>query len=220
VRKLLREKYGVYSRFVENIRRYRAPILESSNPHLQSSIEDFLNNTEKYPGVFNFLINPLNVKKNPYSDLLLKTPIEEHAVLEEEAQNYDKRLNTGVTVRPSARGNQPYYEIYVQLNLIGGEVNNNNKSSVDCLYQGKSMKDRLSRLLNEALYHPWNMNTSRIFFDVTKETSAPDSATSSIPETSSNTTSTASNIQEKKGGARKGTRKIRQAFMKTRRLYL
>ena len=82
------------------------------------------------------------------------------------------------------------------------------------------MKDRLSRLLNEALYHPWNMNTSRIFFDVTKETSAPDSATSSIPETSSNTTSTASNIQEKKGGARKGTRKIRQAFMKTRRLYL
>jgi len=213
VRQLLREKYGVYSRFVENIRKYRAPILESSNFHLQTSIEDFLNNTEKYPGVFNFLINPLNVKKNPYSDLLLKTPLEEHASLEKEAHDYEKRLNTGVTIRPSAQGNEPYFEIYVQLNLIGGEVNDNNKASVDCTYQGESLQDRLSRLLNEALYHPWNINNSRIFFDITKG-EVLDKTASSIPSITSETP-----VTEKKIGGKKSIRKYRKQFMKTRRVY-
>ena len=53
------------------------------------------------------------------------------------------------------------------MNVIGGEVNDDNKSAVDCMYQGESLGDKLARLLNEALYLPWTMNNSRIFFDIT-----------------------------------------------------
>lgn len=165
---VLENNYGKYTQFVDNIKKFRAPVLESSNSFLQNSIDDFLNNTEKYKGIFNFLMNPLNIKKNPYTELLTKSTIEEQPIIEEEQKNYYNRFNTGITKRPSAQQNQPYYEIYIQLNLIGGELNDSNKSTIDCMYQGESLGDKLSRLLNEAILQPWNVNGSRIFFDMNK----------------------------------------------------
>ena len=166
-RPIIDQKYSTYTRFVDNIRKFRAPVLESSNIDLQNTIEDFLNNTEKVKNVFIFLMNPINVKKNPFSELVGKTTGKESDDLREEAMNYQNRLNTGITIRPSAQEGQPYYEVYIQVNVIGGEVNDDNKSAVDCMYQGESLGDKLARLLNEALYLPWTMNNSRIFFDIT-----------------------------------------------------
>ena len=223
---IIDRKYSTYTRFVENIRKFRAPILESSNLALQNTIEDFLNNTEKVKNVFIFLMNPVNVKKNPFSELAGKTSGQEADELREEAMNYQERLNTGITIRPSAQEGQPYYEVYIQVNVIGGEVNDDNKSAVDCMYQGESLGDKLARLLNEALYLPWTMNNSRIFFDITKgeaktqidkqekekkekeekDKQAKDKAQKEEPTPS-----------EKKMGGK--TRKFREWLMKTQRRY-
>jgi hypothetical protein len=99
--------------------------------------------------------------------LVTKTTGKEADELREEAINYQNRLNTGITIRSSTQEGESYYEVYIQVNVIGGEVNDDNKSTVDCMYQGENLGDKLARLLNEALYLPWTMNNSRIFFDIT-----------------------------------------------------
>jgi len=210
---MIEEKYSTYTRFVDNIRKFRAPVLESSNLALQNTIEDFLNNTEKVKNVFIFLMNPVNVKKNPFSDLLkmARTDID---VLREEAAHYQDRLNTGITIRPSAQEGQPYYEVYIQVNVIGGEVNDENKSAVDCMYQGESLGDKLARLLNEALYLPWTMNNSRIFFDITQGEAK--SHIEKQEKEKKEKEEKAKSPSEKKGGR---TRKFRERLIQTRRLY-
>jgi len=170
-RKLLEHKYSLYVRFIENIQNYSTPILESSNYFLQSSIDDFLNQTEKYKGIFNFLINPLNIHKNPYEEILTKNIVSDISEIEDiknEQKQYLNRFNTGVSIRPSAKGDQSYYEIYIQMNLIGGELNDSNKSEIDCMYQGESLGNKLYRILNETIYQPWNINSSIVFFDITQ----------------------------------------------------
>ena len=222
---LLEQKYSTYVRFVDNIRKFRAPILESSNFALQNTIEDFLNNTEKVKNVFIFLMNPINVKKNPFSELVGKTTGQEADDLREEAMNYQERLNTGITIRPSAQEGQPYYEVYLQVNVIGGEVNDDNKSAVDCMYQGESLGDKLARLLNEALYLPWTMNNSRIFFDITKgeaktqldkQEKDKKGIENSQKEETKEAISSEKSSEKKMGGK---TRNFREYLMKTQRRY-
>jgi hypothetical protein len=221
---IIDQKYSTYTRFVENIRKFRAPVLESSNLALQNTIEDFLNNTEKVKNVFIFLMNPINVKKNPFSELVNKTTGKESDELREEAMTYQERLNTGITIRPSAQEGQPYYEVYIQVNVIGGEVNDDNKSAVDCMYQGESLGDKLARLLNEALYLPWTMNNSRIFFDITKgdakvqiENQDKDKKDIENQEKGRKEGSVESTLSEKKMGGK--TRNFREYLMKTKRRY-
>jgi len=219
---IIDQKYSTYTRFVDNIRKFRAPVLESSNMALQNTIEDFLNNTEKVKNVFIFLMNPINVKKNPFSELVSKTTGKESDDLREEAMNYQNRLNTGITIRPSAPEGQPYYEVYIQVNVIGGEVNDDNKSAVDCMYQGESLGDKLARLLNEALYLPWTMNNSRIFFDITtgEAKSVIDKQEKEKKEKEekekAKEATTAAAVPEKKMGGNK-TRRFREWLMKTQK---
>ena len=229
-RPIIERKYNTYTRFIENIRNFRAPILESSNIELQGSIEDFLNNTEKVKNVFIYMMNPNNVKGNPFTDIRVKNKTFAADILEYES-NYQNRLNTGITIRPSAKEGDPYYEVYIQINVIGGEVNDENKSIVDCMYQGESLGDKLERLLNEAIYFPWTMNNSRIFFDITtgeakvqiekqekdkKEKATKENSKSSSSSSSSSDSSSSKTSTEKKGG---GTRRFRELLIKTRRRY-
>ena len=227
-RSIIEQKYPMYVKLIEKIRTFRAPTIESSNSFLQNSINDFLNNTELFKGVFNFLMNPMNIKKNPFVDLIAKSgDIKEGTDLQTEAEQYQNRFNTGVTIRPSAEKGQPYYEIYVQLNLIGGEINDKNKAAIDCMYQGDSLGDRLARLMNEALLNPWKLNSSRIFFDITtgaakdaifaqtkKETGTPAGPAAEGPAAESQEEPP---TESKGGAARKKTRKYRQQYLYTRR---
>jgi len=168
--------------------------------------------------VFIFLMNPINVKKNPFAELAGKTTGQEADYLREEAMNYQDRLNTGITIRPSAQEGQPYYEVYIQVNVIGGEVNDDNKSAVDCMYQGESLGDKLAQLLNEALYLPWTMNNSRIFFDITNgEAKAQIDKHEKEKEEKKVQKEESKSSSEKKIGGK--TRRFREWLMKTQRRY-
>jgi len=119
-------------------------------------------------------MNPYNLGKNPIKEELKKSKYRDDSLdndkkkLKVEQGNFYKRMETGVTLLTSASESEPYFEIYVQTNLIGGELNDDNKSLVDCMYKGESLGDRLEFLLNQSLYYPWTVKSSRIFFDITE----------------------------------------------------
>ena len=232
----LKEKYKTYTDFAENIKKYRAPQRESTNLFLQNTVDDFLDNSEMIKGMFNFIMNPYNLGKNPIKEELKKDKYRGEKLdndkqkLKDEQGNFYKRMETGVTLLTSASESEPYFEIYVQTNLIGGELNDDNKSLVDCMYKGESLGDRLEFLLNQSLYYPWAVKSSRIFFDIT-EGSAKDTIAAAEKEKKEvekdKTEESVSNKKEPltQGGNSSNTyfrysRKLRQNFMRsTRRLH-
>jgi hypothetical protein len=128
-------------------------------------------------------------------------------------------MDTGVTILSSAAENEPYFEIYVQTNLIGGELNDEKRSLVDCMYKGESSGDRLEYLLNQSLYYPWSLNNSRIFFDIT-EGPAKDIIVSSNEKPNINKTepNEEKKIEQiKQGGSNSTTRKIREQYLRSTR---
>ena len=164
----LKSDFKEYTDFAENIKKFRAPNKESSNIYLQNTVNEFLESREKYKGTFNFLMQPYNIKRNPFEEIEKKKPPTDQEDLNIDKKDYNKRQSTGVTILPSAPANEPLYEIYVQLNVIAGELNDSNKSLVDCLYQGDSLGNKLEYLVNETLHNPWDINSSRLYFDITQ----------------------------------------------------
>jgi hypothetical protein len=228
----LKDKYRTYTDFAENIKKFRSPQRESTNPILQKTIDDFLDNTESIKGMFNFIMNPFNLAKdNPITVELKKSVYRgkpEKDALKKEQGMFSKRMNTGVTLLTSAGETEPFFEIYVQVNLIGGELTDDNLSLVDCMYKGESMGDRLEFLLNETLYYPWTIKSSRIFFDITegsaKETIAAAEAEVKDKQKKKGKVEQKSDVEKtelsKQGGSSSMTRKLRSNFMKsTRRRY-
>jgi hypothetical protein len=149
---ILTSKYKMYTDFSEKIQQFRAPNRESLNTLLQQTINEFLDNTETYKGIFNFMLNPYYIRINPLEKLNID---------EDEKKNYVNRMKTGVSLLPSS---EPTYEIYIHLNVIGGELNDKNKSLVDCLYQGDSLGGKLEYLMNENLYNAWDVDMCEYLF--------------------------------------------------------
>lgn len=221
----LKEKYRTYTDFAENIKKFRAPIRESSNFHLQQTINEFLDNTEKPKGIFNYIMNPYNMDTNPFTEYLKKSldlSSIERETMKKQRDDYARRFNTGVTILPQSSATEPYFEVYVQVNVIGGELNDANKSNVDCIYQGESLGDKLEYLLNETMYNRWDLDSARIFFDMLDgsikkldddKAKKPANTKGKIEEPAK----PAPEIRQQGGGLY--TRKARANFMKTRKLY-
>ena len=164
----LKSNFKEYTEFADNIKKFKSPNKESSNYQLQKTFNEFLENREKYKGLFNFLMNPYNININPFDNVKKKEAAVGVEEFVKEKENYHLRKNTGVTLLPSSGENDAGYEIYVQLNVIAGELNDENKSLVDCLYQGDSLGNKLEYLVNETLRNPWDINSNRLFFDITQ----------------------------------------------------
>jgi len=195
------EKYKKYIDFIESIKKFRSPNRESSNPDLQKIIDDFLDNTEKEPGRFNKVMNPSNIQ--------IFDAFENSGV------------NTGVSLLLSAKETEPYFEINVDINLLGGELNDSNKSSIDCIYKGDILGDKLEYLFNQTLYNPWDVDSTKLFLDITKgELKEAIEKKEKPKETPKETPKELAKAEPKplktQGG---GTRRLREYFMKTRKNY-
>jgi hypothetical protein len=214
----LKTNFKEYTEFVDNIKKFRAPNKESSNYHLQETFNEFLENREKYKGIFNFLMNPYNININPFDKIKKRESAEGVKSFTDAKENYHKRKNTGVTILPSAGSTEPGYEIYVQLNVIGGELNDTNKSLVDCLYQGESLGNKMEYLINESLRNPWDINTTRLFFDITEGDAVKEIEKKKIENQTNQSEKVIEKMEEKKGGNIKynmNTRKLRSNIIKT-----
>lgn len=215
---ILKSNFKEYTEFVDNIKQFRSPNKESSNYHLQETFNEFLENREKYKGIFNFLMNPYNININPFDKIKKRESAEGVKTFTDAKENYHKRKNTGVTILPSAASVEPGYEIYVQLNVIGGELNDTNKSLVDCLYQGESLGNKMEYLINESLRNPWDINTTRLFFDITQGDAVKELEKKKIENQTNQSENLTQKTEEKKGGNIKynmNTRKLRSNIIKT-----
>jgi hypothetical protein len=223
----LKSNFKEYTEFADNIKKFRAPNKESSNYQLQKTFNEFLENREKYKGLFNFLMNPYNININPFDNVKKKEAAVGVEEFVREKKNYHLRKNTGVTLLPSAGSNDPGYEIFVQLNVIAGELNDSNKSLVDCLYQGDSLGNKLEYLVNETLRNPWDINSNRLFFDITEgeaakeiETKKKEDEEKSKDKSKEISDEKPIEDESKKGGKityNMNTRKLRGDIIKTRK---
>jgi hypothetical protein len=224
----LKSNFKEYTEFADNIKKFRAPNKESSNYQLQKTFNEFLENREKYKGLFNFLMNPYNININPFDNVKKKDAAVGVEEFVKEKESYHLRKNTGVTLLPSAGANDPAYEIFVQLNVIAGELNDSNKSLVDCLYQGDSLGNKLEYLVNETLRNPWDINSNRLFFDITEGEAAKEIETKKKEEDKKKIESESEKTDDdkkseddsKKGGKivyNMNTRKLRGDIIKTRK---
>jgi hypothetical protein len=131
-----------------------------------------------------------------------------------EKKVFEKRKNTGITIVYDK--NQPIYEIFLQVNCIGGELTDDNKSAIDCLYKDDFLGNRMEYLVNESVSNIWEINTNRVYFDLEdarvqeKIQSAAATTTAATAAVGKQAPNTLPKTPVKKGG----TRKARTEFIK------
>lgn len=211
---VLKSSFKEYTNFADIIKKFKSPNKESSNIYLQTTFNEFLENREPHKGMFNFLLNPYNIHMNPF-EKIKKEEKNEQKEISNEKKKYHLRKNTGVTILPSTNEKEPGYEIYVQLNVIGGELNDTNKSLIDCLYQSDSLGNKLEYLINETIQNPWDINSTRLYIDINQANSDENIKGDKKGDKK----------EDKKDDIKKGgnillnTRKLRQQIIKTRKNY-
>lgn len=193
----LKEKFGKYVDFAETIKQFTVPNKETTNVFLQETVDKFLKNTDN---VFNDI---MNIEK--FGSIPQGLPTYEKKV-------FEKRKNTGITIVYDK--NQPIYEIFLQVNCIGGELTDDNKSAIDCLYKDDFLGNRMEYLVNESVSNIWEINTNRVYFDLEDarvqekiQSAATATAAAAVGKQAPNTLP---KTPAKKGG----TRKARAEFIK------
>lgn len=193
----LQQKFGKYVDFTETIKQFISPNKESTNVFLQETIDSYKNNTDN---VFNDI---MNIEK--FGSIPPGLPTDENKV-------FEKRKNTGVTIVYNK--NQPTYEIFLQVNCIGGELTDDNKSAIDCLYKNDFLGNRMEYLVNESVSNIWEINTNRVYFDLedarVQQKIEAAAATAAVAGKQQAQVSQQSQPPVKKGG----TRKARADFIK------
>jgi hypothetical protein len=193
----LKEKFGKYVDFAETIKQFTVPNKETTNVFLQETVDKFLKNTDN---VFNDI---MNIEK--FGSIPQGLPTYEKKV-------FEKRKNTGITIVYDK--NQPIYEIFLQVNCIGGELTDDNKSAIDCLYKDDFLGNRMEYLVNESVSNIWEINTNRVYFDLedarVQEKIQAATATTASAAVGKQAPNTLPKTPVKKGG----TRKARTEFIK------
>lgn len=194
----LKEKFGKYVDFAETIKQFTVPNKETTNIFLQETVDNFLYNTSN---VFNDI---MNIEK--FGSIPQGLPTYEKKV-------FEKRKNTGITIVYDK--NQPIYEIFLQVNCIGGELTDDNKSAIDCLYKDDFLGNRMEYLVNESVSNIWEINTNRVYFDledarVQEKIQAATATTTAAAAVGKQAPNTLPKTPAKKGG----TRKARTEFIK------
>lgn len=142
VREELQSKFKEYIGFGTVIKDFVRPKKESTNKSMQIQFDSFLDNTSKF---------------------LIEKMMQPQIMIEVRDRAEKETLNTGVTVLGEGT---PKYEIQVMVDVIGGEINDETRSKVNCIYQGESLGNDLDRLLGFAP-NKWEIDRkNRFFFDI------------------------------------------------------
>ena len=159
IKNMLKSKYSKYTNFSSTLSEFIKPKLESTNPDLQRTFNDFLDNTDPLR-LFNAIMDPSYITK---ISKYLSTLDTDATISEEE---YKKRLDTGISILEGSEKDAKY-EIILRIDLIAGEIKNDTQPKINCLYQGESLGDTLEKLINVKYINKWELNPNRFFFDLT-----------------------------------------------------
>jgi hypothetical protein len=213
------EKYSQISNFKKLLESYSEPNKQSTNYKLQIEIGNF---QKSYENVLQDIMDPTN--------LLVDTDQKELAKKIESIREY---LNVGVCFTSpfsdSSESKTPPNEIYIKLFVINGELNDENKNIVNCMYKGDYLGDELYRLLNNDKSNLL-LNVSNFQFDIdSKEVKAKieESTKANVnekknpeskPPPQQKEKKPKSNKKQVKGGSRRNQKRKRRS-RKTRKLF-
>ena len=157
----LTTNYSKYTSFSNSLNEFVKPKLDSTNNELQNIFIDFIDNTDELL-LFNALMNPLYI--DDITKYLKNMDLNEDAITKDD---YKKKLDTGILI---VQGDEksPKYEIILRVDLIAGEITEDNKPKINCVYQGEYLGDTLDKLINAKYINNWELNPNRFFFDLTK----------------------------------------------------
>jgi hypothetical protein len=137
-----KKKLKRYINFFKEVDNFVNSVYSTNNEYLQNCINNFINNTDDNLVT---LINPSNLKNtNPPDEFCGK---------------YIKYIYSGVNVDIV----DDFNEIFIRLDLIEGEVNDDNKENIKCLYPGEKLTDKLDTLLSNSSKF-WELNPRRMLF--------------------------------------------------------
>lgn len=127
--------YSKYNEFIKLIQSFIRPNSESTNSSLQNLIEKFIKGEDT---------------TRDFEKLL--------------AQNDDKSPNieTGIIIKQS---NPIKNTIYVRMDVIAGEITDENKSSINCIFNGEYLGNELKRLIKPGK-RSFELDPNRFFFDL------------------------------------------------------
>jgi hypothetical protein len=147
----LKKSYPQYSNFIQLFRQYIRPTRDTTNEGLQNLFQDFAKGSNS-DELLRFL-NP-----DEYFQELVSAGRDEDGIKPRD------KMNTGVGILPLTE-NQPKYEIFLQVDLIEGILNDKNISKINCLYKSEYLGTELDVLLYPQS-KPWELNTKRLFFSL------------------------------------------------------
>lgn len=145
------QKYKKYFEFVKKLRELDKPVRESTNIKLQKMIYNYIksiHSTDDFTSFLNELVDEKPIlKNNGLCDVEIST-----------SENNDN--TTGK------------YEIYLQMDVIGGELNNTNLNQIKCSYMGEKLGQDYKKMKNKVKSR--EIEKKHLFFDI--KTDGPDSS--------------------------------------------
>ena len=129
-----------YNEFANFITGYLGPKMVSANTDLQSFIQSYAENIAGD----NF-ITLMDLLETCYSDKkpkcrVIRNPQKNEAVL--------RYINTSVNYINMNDKTKPQYEIYVQVNMVKGHMDNTNWATIKCDYNDTILSDKFNALFN------------------------------------------------------------------------
>lgn len=174
-------KYLKYTTFMENIRGLIAPSRESSNKELQKVISDYVDNI--YTNTPNFNKSSILKKKSASPSHYFNSYIQyiKSKYYSIQPVNFPKSNEYFL----SSRGDEPtmplfvgisrvdfpeiIYEMHMQIDVIGGEINDANKHLLGCDYMGDLLGDKLQMTLTKKNAKPtdkYKVDVYRFYYDL------------------------------------------------------
>jgi hypothetical protein len=164
--------FPFYSNFIDVISDFVEPNIQSTNIELQKVIYDY------YNGVNN---NLKLVIWNYVKAKFIENGGIEYDIVSESDKNYysDTFLYTGITYTSNGGSNSTgqassdiqftqdtvyAYEIDVLLDVIGGQIDDTNKSQIDCRFKSEQLGHMFRRLAKRE--HPWKVDQRRFYITV------------------------------------------------------
>jgi len=205
MKQLFQSRFKDYIEFIKKIEKYNKPIIESENAELQKIIYGY---TQGFDNIFPLY---LDYVKNKYIYKQPKTVLDETVKKLEAAMPKDDKstkkiddlIYIGVNITENITAENPRYSIYLQVDLIGGEVNNANKSKILCKYKGEHYGDQFVRFKrkNKGL-NTYEVPKKRMYFDMDemKTGNKPNNKKTSDTKKRKNTESTEKKEKGVKGG--------------------
>ena len=229
VKNELMKNYSKYTSFSNSLNEFIKPKLDSTNNELQNTFIEFIENTDSL-ALFNAVMNPLYINDiSKYLNNINNTNNTNNTNKPNDTINlddYKKKLDTGITIiEGDEKG--PKYEIILRVDVIAGEITEETKSKINCVYQGEALGDAFDKLLNAKYINFWELNPSRFFIDLTtkldkimqedKESKEKEESKKDVKQESKGEGTAAKVI--KGGEIQYNTRKLRSIIIQTRRKY-